>query len=70
VPDIEQTKATDEQNAPSSVSVSANILGQFFDTLEQDQDLAAVAPSLRKLVLDDGVFAEPSIKATLFADVK
>lgn len=70
MPDTEQTKAKDEQDAPPSVSVSANILGRFFDTLEQDQDLAVVAPSLRKLVLDDGVFAEPSIKATLFGDVK
>ena len=50
-------------------SVAATILGEFFDTLEKDEDLGDIAPRLRKVVLEDGVFAEPSIRAALFPDV-
>ena len=49
-------------------SVAATILGEFFDALEKEEGLAEVAPRLRKVVLDDGVFAEPSIRAALFPD--
>jgi hypothetical protein len=57
------------QEPPAKVkSVSANILGQFFDVLEKEDGLGEVAPKLRKLVLDDGVFAEPSIRAILFPE--
>lgn len=50
-------------------SVAVTILGEFFDTLEEDEDLGDIAPRLRKVVLEDGVFAEPSIRAALFPDV-
>jgi hypothetical protein len=50
-------------------SVAATILGEFFDTLEKDEDLGDIAPRLRKVVLEEGVFAEPSIRAALFPDV-
>ena len=50
------------------MSVSANILGQFFAALEKEDGLADVAPKLRKVVLDDGVFAEPSIRAAILPD--
>lgn len=62
---------TDEAAEPPAKvkSVSAAILGEFFDTLEKEEGLAEVAPRLRKAVLDDGLFAEPSIRAALFPDV-
>ncbi|MGT2441022.1 hypothetical protein ACU4GH_40380 (plasmid) [Bradyrhizobium betae] len=64
--------ATDKDEAvepPAKVkSVAATILGEFFDALEKEEGLAEVAPRLRKVVLDDGVFAEPSIRAALFPD--
>ncbi len=48
-------------------SVSAAILGEFFDTLEKE-GFGETAPRLRKVVLEDGVFAEPLIRAALFPD--
>lgn len=49
-------------------SVAATILGEFFDTLEKEEDFGDIAPKLRKVVLEEGVFAEPSIRAALFPD--
>jgi hypothetical protein len=49
-------------------SVAATILGEFFDKLAKDESLTDVAPKLRKTVLQDGVFAEPAIRAALFPD--
>ncbi|MBZ9708629.1 hypothetical protein LB543_18070 [Mesorhizobium sp. ESP7-2] len=49
-------------------SVAANILGEFFTALEKEESLGEVAPRLRKVVLDDGVFAEPSIRVAIFPD--
>lgn len=49
-------------------SVSAAILGEFFDTLEKEEGFGETAPRLRKVVLEDGVFAEPLIRAALFPD--
>jgi hypothetical protein len=49
-------------------SVAATILGEFFDTLENEEGFGEIAPKLRKVVLGDGVFAEPSIRAVLFPD--
>lgn len=54
---------------PANVtSVAATILGEFFDALEKEEGFGEIAPSLRKVVLEDGVFAEPSIRAALFPD--
>lgn len=50
-------------------SVAATILGEFFDTLEKEEGFGEIAPRLRQVVLEDGVFAEPSIRAALFPDV-
>lgn len=59
----------DATETPQKVkSVAATILGEFFNVLEKDESLSEVAPRLRKLVLNDGVFAEPSIRAALFPD--
>ncbi|GGF11898.1 hypothetical protein GCM10011611_16920 [Aliidongia dinghuensis] len=49
-------------------SVAATILGEFFDTLEKEKGFGEIAPRLRKVVLEDGVFAEPSIRAALFPE--
>ena len=49
-------------------SVSATILAEFFDELAKDQSLTDVASKLRKAVLDEGVFAEPAIRAALFPE--
>ena len=64
------TKDQDEAAEPSTKvkSVAATILGEFFDTLENEEGFGEIAPRLRKVVLEDGVFAEPSIRAALFPD--
>ena len=49
-------------------SVAATILGEFFDTLAKEEDFGDIASKLRKVVLEEGVFAEPSIRAALFPD--
>ncbi|QGM46102.1 hypothetical protein H2LOC_010585 [Methylocystis heyeri] len=49
-------------------SVAATILGEFFETLEKEEGFGEIAPRLRKVVLEDGVFAESSVRAALFPD--
>ena len=49
-------------------SVAAIILGEFFNALEKENGLREVAPRLRKAVLEDGVFAERSIRVALFPE--
>ena len=49
-------------------TVTSSVLGAFFDALVHDADLADLAADLRKLVLDDGVFSEPAIRAAMFPD--
>jgi hypothetical protein len=62
----EQEKASEP---PTKVgSVSATLLGEFFDVLEQEEGFAEIASTLRKVVLNDGVFTETAIRASLFLD--
>ena len=49
-------------------SVSANILDDFFAILGKEAGFVEIAPRLHKLILEDGVFAEPAIRAALFPD--
>lgn len=49
-------------------TVTSSVLGAFFDALAKEEDLVDLAEGLRKLVLDDGVFAEPAIRAVMFPD--
>lgn len=49
-------------------TVTSSVLGAFFDALAKEDDLADLATGLRKLVLDDGVFAEPAIRTVMFPD--
>ncbi|ARQ13725.1 hypothetical protein NXC12_PE00123 (plasmid) [Rhizobium etli] len=67
---MDTTANKDEAVEPpaKAKSVAATILGEFFDVLEKEEGFAEVAPRLRKVVLDDGVFAEPAIRAALFPD--
>ena len=50
-------------------SVSEAILSGFFDELAKMEPLSEPAASLRKTVLDDGIFAEPAIRAAIFSDL-
>jgi hypothetical protein len=49
-------------------TVAAGILSEFFDALTEKEGLGDVAPRLRKVVLEDGIFAEPSIRAAMFPE--
>jgi len=53
---------------PKMESVAATILSQFFDELAKDASLSEMAPALRKVVIEQGVFAEPAVRAALFPD--
>lgn len=64
---VEQDDAAAEP--PTKVkSVAATILAEFLDVLQKEEGLDDVATRLRQVVLENGVFAEPSIRAALFPD--
>jgi hypothetical protein len=65
------TDGKDDAPGPTNKvkSVARTILGGFFDALQKEDGFGEIAPRLRKVVLEDGVFAEPSIRATLFPDM-
>ncbi|MDE1150287.1 MAG: hypothetical protein PW843_27375 [Azospirillaceae bacterium] len=67
---MDATDGKDEAaDPPGKVkSVAATILGEFFDVLKKEEGFSEIAPRLRKVVLEDGVFAEPSIRTALFPD--
>ncbi|WP_253708967.1 hypothetical protein [Bradyrhizobium sp. WD16] len=67
---MDTTEDQDETAQPPATvkSVSATILDEFFDTLEQEEGFGEIASRLRKVVLKDGVFADPSLRAALFPD--
>ncbi|WP_426289385.1 hypothetical protein ACN9MC_21110 [Ensifer adhaerens] len=62
------TAGAPRKAASFTKSVAATILGEFFDVLQAEEGFEEVTPRLRKVVLEDGVFAEPSIRAALFPD--
>lgn len=67
---VDIPKRDDEATDPpvKVKSVIATILGEFFNALEKENGLGEVAPRLRKVVLEEGVFAEPLIRAALFPE--
>lgn len=67
---MDTTENKEGATAPSvnTKSVAANILGEFFEVLQAEEGFEEVTTRLRKVVLEDGVFAEPSIRAALFPD--
>lgn len=66
--DITEDKGQGAEPPATVKSVAATILGEFFDTLAKEEDFGDIASKLRKVVLEEGVFAEPSIRAALFPD--
>lgn len=44
-------------------------MSEFFDALAQLEGFEEVAPKLRAVVLDNGVFAEAAVRTALFSDV-
>lgn len=49
-------------------TVAGTVLSTFFDELEKADGLKEEAAKLRKLVLEEGVMAEPAIRAILFPE--
>ncbi len=64
------TDTQDEAPKPISrvTSVAGTILGEFFDVLENEEGFKEIAQRLRKVVLENGVFAEPSIRTAIFPE--
>lgn len=58
----------DETSVQAVPAVTSSVLGSFFDALADTDDLKEIAAALRTLVLDDGVFAEPAVRAAMFPD--
>jgi hypothetical protein len=64
-------KVSGEDNESGSVAtVAGTVLSAFFDELEKADALGEKATKLRKLVLEEGVMAEPAIRAILFPEVQ
>lgn len=62
-----------DQLAPSDAqlhvtTVAGAVLASFFDELARVDDFGECAEQLRKLVLVEGVFAEPALRNALFPD--
>ena len=49
-------------------TVSKAVLSTFLVDLAKTEGFADVAANLKKVVIDDGVFAEPAIRAAMFPD--
>jgi hypothetical protein len=49
-------------------TVASAVLSSFFEELARVEDFGESAEQLRKLVLVDGVFAEPAVRNALFPD--
>jgi len=64
----EQPEGGDEQIRVTTVAGA--VLSCFFDELARVDDFVECADQLRKLVLVDGVFAEPAVRNTLFPDTQ
>ncbi|MEH6677540.1 hypothetical protein [Phenylobacterium sp.] len=58
---------TEDENQNEAVAtVAGAVLASFFDALEKADGLSDVAARLRKVVMEDGVMAEPAIRQALF----
>jgi hypothetical protein len=64
-----QELETDREESPNALTtVARSVLSTFFEELLKVEGLAEIAPKLRRVVLDDGVFAEPAVRGALFPD--
>jgi hypothetical protein len=52
------------------MTVAGAVLSSFFDELARVDDFGECAEQLRKLVVVDGVFAEPAVRNVLFPDAQ
>ena len=62
------SETADENQKEAVATVAAAVLRSFFDALDKSDGLGDVAARLRKVVMDDGVMAEPAIRQALFPD--
>lgn len=53
----------------ATMTVVQSALSKFLDELGKTEGFSEIAPKLRKVILDDGVFAEPPIRIALFSDL-
>lgn len=61
-------KSQESELAHPVATVSKAILNSFIEELAKTEGFADAAANLRKAVIDDGVFAEPVIRAAIFPD--
>lgn len=61
--------AEGETPKPEVTTVAKTVLSAYFEELTKAEGFADIAPKLKALVLDEGVFAEPAIRAAMFSDV-
>jgi hypothetical protein len=66
--DNDNSESNSEIEVTDVKSVSAGVLSLFFDELAKVESLSEIAPKLRQVVLVDGVFAEPAVRAAMFPD--
>ena len=61
-------KSEDGEASQPVATVSKAVLGTFLEDLAKIEGFKDVAANLKKVVIDDGVFAEPAIRAAMFPD--
>ncbi|MGV2103872.1 hypothetical protein [Rhizobium sp. 21-4511-3d] len=61
--------ADPDDNPSSPIPILATaVLDTFFENLANNDQFSEFAPKLRKLVVEDGLMAEPAIMALLFPE--
>lgn len=64
-PSDQNTRDDEQVRVPT---VASAVLSSFFEELARVEDFGESSEHLRKLVLVDGVFAEPAVRNALFPD--
>ncbi len=65
------SEQSEDNGSPQPVAtVSKAVLGAFLDDLSKNQGFEDIASTLKKVVIEDGVFAEPAIRVAIFPDAK
>lgn len=58
------------KDVPEPVTTVAKaVLGEFLEDIAKIEGFKDVAANLSKVVIEDGVFAEPAIRAAIFPEV-
>lgn len=63
----EQSELNDLSDPVTTVAKA--VLGEFLDDIAKIEGFKDVAANLKKVVIEDGVFAEPAIRAAIFPEV-